>query len=141
MKWHLSDKGYARHSKNLGGGRKNCKYRTVLMHRFILGLNDRGTQVDHINGNPLDNRKENLRLVNQQQNNFNKKIDKRNTSGYKGVFRMKDRPKWKATIGFQGKVLHLGFFDTKEEAALAYNMKAVELHGEYAKLNIIKEEF
>lgn len=115
------------------------KHKTVLMHRQILNLLDGNptVQVDHINGDRLDNRKSNLRICNNLMNSFNRPATRKSTSGYKGVFlekRRKIRP-WIAEIRGGGVRKYVGAFDTAEEAALAYNQAAVEIHGEFARLN------
>jgi hypothetical protein len=114
--------------------------KTVRMHRFIMKAKS-GEQVDHINGNTLDNRKQNLRICNNEQNGWNKKTAKNNTSGYKGVV-FEDRrtkKKWRARIRFKGKVISLKYHTTKEEAASAYNKAAKKYFGEYSKLNFIPQ--
>tara|TARA_R110000824_G_scaffold396554_1_gene598108 strand:- start:1212 stop:1535 length:324 start_codon:yes stop_codon:yes gene_type:complete len=103
------------------------------MQRFIMDA-PKGMQVDHINRNPLDNRKSNLRICTNAENSYNTGPQKNNTSGYKGVSWRKDAKKWTAYIGHAPKS-HLGYFDTPEEAAKARDAKAKELHGEYAHLN------
>ena len=94
-----------------------------LLHRFIMQLgvygNDNRYVVDHINHNYLDNRKANLRVCKQQENSFNSKTPINNTSGIKGVFYMKDRGKWRATIGYDKKAIYIGDYTTKEEAIKA----------------------
>lgn len=96
----------------------------------------KGMVVDHINGNTLDNRKQNLRICTIQQNSWNKK--KQNSLyKYKGVQLRKDRGNWRACITYNNKFISLGSFKTELEAAKAYNTKALELYGEYAKLNKI----
>lgn len=107
------------------------------MHRLLM-TSPTGTMVDHINGNGLDNRKENLRVVTNSQNLMNRGKNKNNTSGYKGVLWDKVRNKWIALIGFNNKNIYLGRFFTKNEAAFAYNAKAEELFGEFAQINIIE---
>ncbi len=112
-------------------------YKFVRMHRLILGLTDPKQQVDHINKNTLDNRRENLRICSNSQNSCNRDV-KNGISGFRGVYRNgKDCPQrpWKACITINRKLTGLGSFKTPEEAALAYDRAAIELHGEFATLN------
>ena len=106
----------------------------ISMHRFILGLK-KGEICDHKNGNTLDNRRENLRRCTMLENAQNRKINARNKSGYKGVHLFKNR--WKATITFEAKRIHLGYFDSPREAAEAYNLAATIFYGQFANLNKI----
>lgn len=110
----------------------------MRIHRQILGLkrNDK-RQVDHINGNKLDNRVSNLRVCKQSQNNMNKSKYVTNKSGYKGVSWKKSSQKWCSQISVARQVIHIGLFDTKEKAAEAYNKKALQLHGSFARINIL----
>jgi hypothetical protein len=96
--------------------------------------------VDHKNKIRTDNRRDNLRVCNIIQNNLNKSINKRNTSGYRGVYWDKEHKKWRAGISYCNKSINLGYFKIIQEAAKAYNRAASKLFGEYAHLNIIKEE-
>lgn len=107
-----------------------------LMHRRIMGklFNIDGLQIDHKNGLPWDNRKSNLRVCTGSQNFANRTKQENNTSGFKGV--VKDKKSWGSRIRHNGKNLHLGNFATPEEAAVAYDIKAKELYGEFALLNI-----
>ena len=116
------------------------KHKGYIMHREIMHAK-KGEYVDHINGNKNDNRKENLRIVTNQQNACNQGIRSNNTSGYKGVTWSKNKNKWNAQITTNYKRKSLGYFDCKHKAAQAYNNRAVELHGKFAKLNVIKEYF
>ena len=114
------------------------------IHRFILNDFDPKTTVDHINRDSLDNRKENLRICTTQQNCINRPAQRNNTTGFKGVFkREKPTPgykdRWRACIRFNQKLIHLGTFNNPEDAAKAYNDKALELFREFAHLNVIKE--
>jgi hypothetical protein len=118
----------------IGGGRKNGKQ--VYMHQMILGFP--GSKVDHRNGNGLNNRRYNLRTATDSQNQMNKRIGRNNTSGFKGVSFQKSARKFKAYIRKEGKLHHLGLFMTAEEAAAAYNRKALELFGEFASLNDLR---
>ncbi len=105
------------------------------MHHVILGSTN---QVDHINGNGLDNRRENLRLVTNAQNQMNKKKWRNKCSSkHKGVaFRAKGRAKsWYAYINLNGKQTSLGYFDSEISAAHAYNKAASKHFGEFARLN------
>lgn len=92
-------------------------------------------EIDHINGDPADNRITNLRLCVRRQNGKNLAVQKRNRSGYKGVVRDKARGKWLARVVADYQVHNLGRFDTPEEAATAYNAAAAKLHGEFGRLN------
>lgn len=112
------------------------KQSAILIHRFILNLKKGdGQQVDHINGNGLDNRLVNLRICTHQQNQCNSGLQKNNTSGYKGVHWRKDCSKWYCCIYLNGKPIYLGRFECKIEAAKVYNEAAVKYYGEFARLN------
>lgn len=108
---------------------------TTWMHKVLLVTD---LDVDHINGDPLDNRKSNLRPATRSQNNANKGLQSNNTSGYKGVSKFKLTGRFQAYIKKQNKRIHLGYFPTPEQAATAYNSAAKELFGEFAKLNEVK---
>lgn len=88
-------------------------------------------QIDHINCIKTDNRIENLRLASNGQNCANRKLQSNNTSGYKGVWFSKRTNKWCAQVGYNNKKIKLGFYNSPEEAYLAYVNKAIELHGEF----------
>jgi hypothetical protein len=107
---------------------------TVYMHRLIAGA-AKGFDVDHIDGNGLNNRRNNLRVCTHAQNIANQRISRANTSGFKGVSWDKRRGAWEAHIKFQQKKRFLGYFSDKADAARAYNAKAVELFGEFASIN------
>lgn len=107
-----------------------------LIHRLILNAPEH-LEVDHIDGNRLNNQRSNLRLATSSQNKMNRGPRKDNTSGYKGVSWHSQRLKWTARVKTGQKYIHLGLFDSKEAAALAYNSAARQLHGEYAWLNNI----
>lgn len=114
----------------------NGKRTTFQLHREILGLNlERGVTVDHINGDGLDNRRQNLRICTPTENCRNRRIQINNSTGYKGVhYRQKPNKFW-AYIAVNGKRVHLGVFLTATEAAAAYNAAAIQHYGEFARLN------
>lgn len=101
----------------------------------VVFFNDTSLTVDHINRNPLDNRLVNLRLATSSQNQANNGLRADNTSGYKGVSWSKSSLKWVSKINVNGRKLHLGYFDTKEEAARRYDLAAIVFFGEYACTN------
>lgn len=123
--WGYDGKGYLRAVIN---------GKHVSLHRFILNYNGECV-IDHINNDPNDNRKCNLRVCSQADNIRNSKTPSNNTSGYKGVSR--DRGRWRAYIRVNYKQIHLGNFRTKEEAARRYNEAALKYFGEFAELNEI----
>ena len=90
---------------------------------------------DHIDRNGLNNQKSNFRECTLQQNQFNSTKRKGTISPYKGVSRKKRSKRWYAQIRFNVEQLHIGYFDTQESAAVAYDRKATELFGEFAVLN------
>lgn len=109
------------------------------MHRLILNAPDH-VRVDHRNGDGLDNRRDNLRYATTSQNCGNQRVGRNNTSGYKGVT---PRPsgKWRARIMYQRQCQHLGEYETKEDAARAYNEAALRLFGPFARLNPIESRW
>lgn len=121
--------GYAIRDLWLGGENKKIP---VMMHRVILDA-PTGLYVDHIDGNGLNNRRGNLRFATPSQNSCNMRITTKNTSGYKGVFWVKDKGKWAAQIVLNYKAKHLGYFDTPEEAHKAYCEASERLHGEFGR--------
>lgn len=127
---------YAARREYLGGGKKNAKFHKISMHRLIMYA-PKGMQVDHINGNTLDNRKENLRICTNAENQHNSNKPKNNLSGFKGVTWHKNIKIWTASICKDYKKIHLGIFKTKTQAARAYDQAALKYFGEFAKTNFI----
>lgn len=117
--------------------KKDGKQIKLCMHREIMKT-PKGMHTDHINGNGLDNRRNNLRICNSSKNQRNSGKHKNNTSGYKGVFWHNRGKKWQASIGLNSKLKHLGLYSTKEEAAIAYNEAAKKYFGGFARLNTFK---
>lgn len=122
IKWSLDGYGYA-----IGSTPKRQK-----IHRLIMDCTS-NMEVDHINGNPLDNRKSNLRICNHQQNIMNIGMYKHNKSGHKGVSWFKTRNKWRAVITYDGKQIHLGYYDNLEEAVEARKQAEIEYFGKYRR--------
>lgn len=128
FKWHYTADGYAARRDKA----QNWKY--VYMHRVITNPIEK-LEVDHINGDKLDNRRSNLRTCSKSQNGANKTKQSNNTSGYKGVTWNRRDKLWLARININRKSFHLGVYIDKNDAARAYNRAAVEYHGKFAKLN------
>lgn len=112
-------------------------YRRYLAHRlaFLYMTGSIPTVVDHRDQNKLNNRWENLRPAAGSKNQHNVGLRSNNSTGFKGVSYHKGSGKFQAKIGHKGKRIFIGRFDTAEAAALAYNEKAFEIHGEFACLN------
>lgn len=113
-------------------GRRGPRH-NVLLHRFILDC-PAGLQVDHVNGDGLDCRRANLRFATNQQNNANRSKNPTHHP-FKGVRPGRWGKGWTARITVNNRGIHLGTFETAEEAARAYDAKAVECFGEFARLN------
>lgn len=108
---------------------------SLKLHRYLLDA-PKGFFVDHINGDPSDNRRSNLRICNVAESSYNTKKHSTNRSGYKGVsVYPKRNKKYLATIRAGGKHFCLGYYFTAEDAAKAYDEAALRLHGEFARLN------
>jgi len=114
------------------------KRRTIFMHREIARP-PKGKIVDHVNGNRLDNTRANLRVCTHPENSRNTSKPHGTSSRFRGVTYLKDRGKWRAKIQFEGKSVYLGLFTDEVDAARAYDRKAVELFGEFARLNFPEE--
>jgi len=127
---------YACRSKYLPNGKR----RPVQMHREILGLSyGDGIQVDHADGNGLHNFRSNLRVCNASQNSQNRRRNKnmrRKVSQYKGV-RLAARGWWAEITAYHVRYF-FGYFDTEKGAALGYDIAALKLHGDFARLNFPK---
>lgn len=104
----------------------------VILERILGRKLNQGEIVDHDDGNPLNNTRSNLRVATHTQNMQNRKINKNNTSGFKGVIPW--RKKWRATIWANGIRHHLGTFKSAEEASEAYGIASENLHGEFGRM-------
>lgn len=129
LTWFLSNKGYA-----IASTHENGEIVNFYMHRLIAGAG-KGEQTDHIDGNRLNNTRANLRRCTATQNNMNLAKRKGCMSIFKGVSWSGQKAKWHARIKLHGKARHLGFYVDETEAAKAYNAAAVNLFGEFARLN------
>lgn len=129
--WSLHTKTFIAIRK---GKREPGRRESIMMHREILGLKygDRG-HTDHINGNTLDNRRENLRVVTYSQNNMNRRMPRNNTSGHKGLFQVRKNGRWQVTLSKDKKRYYFGSYVTREEAIAVLNQACEKLHGEYAR--------
>lgn len=123
-RWHIK--------RNRSKTYVRCHPQFVYLHRMVMNA-PVGIQVDHINGNGLDNRKENLRLCTTSQNLFNRGKNKNNTSGLKGVGFDKRRGTWYARIEVDRKTIFIGSFPSPSEAHEAYKRVAIEKAGEFVK--------
>jgi hypothetical protein len=131
--WHAAKRGknfYAARTANVNGKKK-----LIYMHRYILKIEGSKMQVDHIDGNGLNNSIRNLRPCTQLENNRNKRKLNLYSSIYKGVHIHKLTGKWRAMITVNYKNTHIGLYDNEEEAALNYDILAKKLFGEFANLN------
>lgn len=125
---------------NTGYLRVRIDGKQYQIHRIIFAMRHNvevstSIEIDHKDLNRTNNHIDNLRIATPSQNQRNRPIGIKNTSGYRGVSWHKGVKKWAAQINFDGKNNHLGYYATKEEAALAYNAAALKYHGEFAYLN------
>lgn len=133
-KWRRNLYGYAYRRKFVGYydnkfnklGYKASKYANVMMHRAIMNAPD-GVEIDHINRNPCDNRKTNLRFANRSLNNRNRKLYAKSKSGYTGVTWDKSRKLWRACMKVSGQSRELGRFANLEDAIAARKLAEKEI--------------
>lgn len=113
------------------------RYKTIYLHRFIWELagNAQTRILDHVDGQPLNNAESNLRAATASGNGSNCRTTHKNTSGYRGVCWDKKRRRWLAQIQNNGVHTYIGLYGNIIEAAVAYDLAAIELHGEFAVTN------
>lgn len=135
QKWYA-----VRHGKNhyyaarmAGKPRRQIHMHRVILERMIGRTLEPGEYVDHINGDGMDNRRSNLRIVNKAQNAQNSRRFSSNTSGYKGVYWHKRKEQWAASIRVGGKRKHLGYYNMPQAAFAAYCKAANHEFGEFAR--------
>lgn len=141
--WTGSDNGFGiiyihRRTRKSEGG----KSRKVYLHRALTGAAE-GELVDHVNRNPLDNRRSNLRIASRTVNNINRGKNKSwkgkpTSSAYKVVSWNKKIKMWQAYICRDRKITHLGYFTEEKDAAKAYDTAAFDLYGDCAYLNFTR---
>ena len=131
--WHIIVNSYDKTQLHavVTNAKIDGKKKTLYLHSLITGF----CLCDHVDGNVLNNQKENLRRATKAQNCQNQRKHSKNTSGYKGVHWNAHAKKWQALIMANYMREHLGYFKTKEQAALAYNEAALKYHGKFARLN------
>lgn len=115
---------------------KGGKWAKFYMHRVILKCQN-GQSIDHIDANPLNNQKSNLRICTHQQNCFNSSSRKNSSSKFLGVHWAKHCRKWISQFEINGKNNYIGSYDNETEAALAYNVAASFAFKEFARLNVV----
>lgn len=131
LAWSKTTAGYARSDTVPSMSR--------IIMECVLGRPLRpGEQIDHINGDRLDNRRSNLRLVTGRENAINRGVNSSSTSGYKGVSYHKLEGRFMARITVDGETIQIGYFDDPEDAAYAYDQFSLALHGEYGRRNILE---
>ena len=137
-KWRITSSGYAWVTgidRRLVGTRYLHR---AIMERTLRRTLKRGELVDHIDGNPLNNRRSNLRLATHQQNTWNARGKRRKWSKYKGVSFSLDRQKWSASITIDNRSHMIGRFNDESEAALSYDAAAIQVYGDFARPNLIR---
>jgi hypothetical protein len=128
FKWSISGRNYV-----------VCSSNKIKLHDLVMDNYEKIYIIDHIDRNPLNNMKHNLRFATIQQNQFNKGKLENKTSKYKGVSLVKSSGKWKARIRFNDELIQLGNYMNEADAGRAYDKKAKELFGEFAYLNFPDE--
>lgn len=129
--WSITTTGYAASYYFTRDDNNRRKHHMRLFHRLIMDA-PADMDVDHINRNKLDNRKDNLRVCCSHQNDYNNSLSKRNSSGVTGVSYNKQNNTWRAYINYNGKQINLGSHDTKEDAIIARLRAELEYFQEFA---------
>ncbi|KTC38594.1 hypothetical protein AO265_17370 [Pseudomonas sp. ABAC61] len=130
--WALDLRGYV-------AGRPPGFKTSTTMHRWIVYGAAKGGGVDHASGDRLDNRRTNLSIATPTENARNTRLAANNSSGFKGVSQTAEG-RWRARITVDRIEIRLGNFDTREEAAAAYDAAALKYHGEFASPNVMPLE-
>jgi len=132
IKWHVVENYKCFYAAKWDSKNKN----NATMHRIILGLTDKKKEVDHIDGNGLNNQRSNLRIATRKQNSHNQR-PKGGSSKYIGVRWVENKNRFRAQIKVDGKCISLGSHVTEDAAGKAYNKAAKKHYGKFARLNIV----
>ena len=130
-KWHLQIDTYTSYAASKINGK------IIKLHRFIMDCPPL-LEVDHKNGNGLDNRRCNLRVCTKSQNQLRRQIYRKTSSRYRGVSWCKNNKKWRVQARISGKKFSIGYFHNEIAAAKKYNEIAIKHHGDFAYLNFKK---
>lgn len=135
-RWHLTASGYAARNSPRPN-RVTIRMHRVIMARILGRSLEPGEQVDHIDGDKLNNRRDNLRLATVAQNAFNRGRPAHNTTGYKGVYRnsVGNLKPYQAAITIDGRKIYLGSYHDPRDAARAYDRAAHRVAGPFARGN------
>lgn len=134
FKWRSHERGYIRTSIRIDHEDGSYGYQVLSVHRLVMGARP-GQLVDHIDGNPFNNCRSNLRIATSAQNVWNSRCRKNSKSKYKGLTWVAKRKNWRVRIRANGELIELGCFRDRDAAVKAYNEAAKKYHGEFAWLN------
>lgn len=126
--WHIGKRGYLLAYPRAGRGSKQ-----IIMHQLLKKYDSNLFVIDHIDGNPLNNQQNNLRVCTQKENSRNSGLNKNNTSGYTGVYFCNTKKKWRAVIKVNYKNISLGYHVSKDHAIKARRQGEQKYFGEYAR--------
>jgi hypothetical protein len=139
FKWRsdmsITGRAYAVRTEICGDKRTHVPIHRVILERKLGSSIAEGFITDHVDRNPLNNCRANLRLATHDSNMQNSCMSRRNTSGFKGVSWHSTNERWQAVISKDKRKRHLGYFDNPLVAARVYDAAAIELHGEFASTN------
>lgn len=137
LKQDISKKGYARVCLRVSGEVIRMSVHRVVAKAFLDDYSE-DLQVDHIDGNTINNHISNLRMLTGSENSrAHRDVNKNSSSKYRGVFWDKEKGKWRSAIGLSGDKFYLGSYNNERDAAIAYNNKAIELGFFKESLNSI----
>lgn len=130
LRWMLTKKGYVTYRPDM--------HTHVMLHNLVMNVPN-SSGVDHIDRDKLNNQKHNLRITTNSIQGQNRGRFKNNSTGFRGVSYHKGHNKFQASIKFNYQAIHIGYFETKEEAARAYDKMAITLFGITAEVNFPQE--